>query len=344
MSLVEVEMTEASVAIPCQERKEMISVILVEGRTHVRINSSSLGVIQECPRKAQYSLNQRWRANTESPATLFGRAIHKALEVYYCGSPDERVLPKLEHLELIGFGHEPPHTNNDLIYRAVAAFVKEAAPLSPLPDTDKRSIQNGIWILHNYFRSYIDDPYVAYVDDLGPFVERTFTFRLYERDDLVIDIFGTIDFAFRHLISGVVIPGDHKTTSSLGWGGSSYYDRDKPNHQYTMYMLGARKIFGIESSDFMVNAIEVKAKPKTARGSASNFPRQITSRTEEDFDELRDVIIEAVGNYLRWSHTQTWPLGPIGACTAYGSCTYKQVCASPKSMRNNILQNKFTQE
>lgn len=340
--MVNVDFTVDSTVVetPPVVPKEMISVGVDEttGKTLVRINSSSLGVIQECLRKAQYSLLEGWRAGTESPATLFGRAIHKALEVFYSGHPEERVLPKYEHLEMMSYGHKPPPTNNDLIYRSVAAFLEIAQPLAALPEGDKRSAQNGVWILFEYFKKFIDDPYVCL------FTEKQFTHRFHEDPTLIVDIFGTIDAAFKHMSSGETLIVDHKTTSSLGWGDSSYYDRDKPNHQYTAYMLGANRELGIKTESFMVNVLQVKPKPKTVRGSIPDFPRQITKRTEEDFEELRQPIMKAVHDYLQAKATGVWPMGPIGACNAYGACQFKKVCAAPKSMRETILKNTFTKE
>jgi hypothetical protein len=343
MALVSFETDEASVIVP-REPKKMITLSEEGGRTKVEINSSSLSVIQECLRKSDLLLNQKWKTETENPATIFGSSIHKALEVFYSAPPEERKLVSLEQLEMTVARGNPDGDSAPLLVRSAAAFAKRAEVLSPLPDHDKRSLINGAWILHHYFKTFIDDPYVALVDESGPFIERTFTYRLFEDETLIIDIFGTIDFAFRHTANGNILLGDHKTASSLGFGSSSYFDRDKPNHQYTMYMLGARRVFGIETEEFMVNVLEVKARPKTARGSGPSFPRQITKRNEEDFAELTPVVIKAVRDYLSARTSGVWPLGPVLACNAYGACSYKQVCASPVSLRETILKSKFVKD
>lgn len=339
--LVQFEPSEAALAIPRQAPKEMISVREEGGKVHVRTNSSSLQVIQECLRKSRYLLDERWKPETESPATVFGSAIHKAFEVFYRGDVSERRLGKLAQYEPLAFGGIE---SSDLIERAMIEFVKKAQPLAQLPDTDKRSIINGIWILHSYFTKFIDDPYVAYVDEKGPFVEREFTYRLHEDETLIVDIFGTIDIMFKHVANGSLIPGDHKTTSSFGFNGSSYFDREKPNSQYTGYLLGVREVFGIDTNDFIVNVLEVKAKPKTARGSPPSFPRQITTRNEDDFAEYRETVLHSVRQYLEAKKTGVWPIGPVASCASYGSCAYRQVCSAPKSLRENILKSKFIQE
>jgi len=322
--------------------KEMISVSQRDGRTFVRINSSSLSVIQECLRKAQYSLLEGWRAQDESPATIFGSAIHKALEVFYRGDVSERILPKLEDLEMLAYGYGA--SRDGLIERAVLAFLEKAEPLYPLPEADKRSILNGVWILHHYFKAFIDDPWVCIVDAQGPFVEREFTLRVYDQPNLAIDLFGTIDFAWKHTTTGEIIVGDHKTSSALSFGGSSYFDRDKPNHQYTAYMLGAQEVFGFETENFCVNVVEVKARPKTARGQLPSFPRQITRRTKEDFEEFLQTLVYYVQRYLECKKEDFWPLGPVGSCNAYGACQFKQVCSQLPGQRENILRAKFKRQ
>lgn len=339
MALVEFASEDVTVRVPSVPKK-MITISEENGKTKVEINSSSLSVIQECLRKSQYLLLEKWKGE-EGPATIFGSAVHKAMEVFYSAPVEEREMVSLEDLEMTAIHGVK---KSGLLYRAIGAFAEKAEVLRPLPDSDKRSLLNGAWILHHYFKTYLNDPYVAYVDDQGPFIERTFSHRFYESSDLIIDIFGTIDFAFQHVANRNIILGDHKTASSLGFGSSSYFDRDKPNHQYTMYMLGARKVFGLDTEDFMVNVVEVKARPKTARGSGPSFPRQVTRRSEEDFEELYDVVVKTVRDYLSAIERGVFPLGPVLACNSYGACPYKQVCAAPKSLRQNILSSKFTRE
>jgi hypothetical protein len=342
LALVNIELGESALVIPRQKAKEMLTVREEGGVTYVKINSSSLQLIQECLRKSRYALLEKWKPEGESPALTFGSAIHKALEIYYRGDVADRKLPSLSDLESLAFN--APTDDLGLIERAIVGFVEKAQPLAQLPDSDKRSILNGIWILHSYFKAYLEDPYVAYVDDQGPFVEREFVFTLYSSPTLVIELFGTIDFALRHIANGNIIVGDHKTSASFGFGGSSYWDRDRPNAQYCGYLLAAREVFKLDTTEFMVNVVEVKAKPKTARGSVPSFPRQITTRDADDFAEFRETILYNVKLYLEAMKTGIWPLGPVNACNNYGACTYKQVCAAPPSLRENILKAKFRTE
>lgn len=337
---IDVNLSESSLQIPKTEPKEMISVTKDGDKTRVKINSSSLGVVQECKRKAKYLLLEKWKSETEAPATVFGSAIHKALEVFYSGDPSQRKLPKLEDMELMSYGHKLEAEKTDLLLQATRAFITKADPLKALPETDKRSIQNGIWILWYYFKAFIDDGYVAYVDENGPFVERQFTFQLYEDSGLIIDYFGTIDLVVKNIQTDALIVADHKTSSVVG---NDFYNRLKPNHQYTGYLMGAREVFKLDTNQFLVNCLQVKEKPKTARGTAPHFPRQITTRDEVDFLEFKEAVVQATREYLYAKETGSWPIGHVNACSMYGGCSFLSVCSSPDSLRTNILKSKFIQ-
>jgi hypothetical protein len=343
MAIVDVAVESSNLVLHPAKAKEMLSTFtLPDGRTKVRINFSSMDIIQNCLRKAKYALHEKWKAQDEAAATVFGSAFHKALEVYYSGALTERKLPKLETLELMSYGNLVEGEKTDLLLRAARAFIDAAKVLSPLPETDKHSIQNGVWILHCYFKSYLDDPYVAHTDESGsPYIERTFSLVVYEDAGLVIELFGTLDVILKHVITGEIIPADHKTAGFLSFNGSSYFDREKPSHQYTGYLLGAREVFGIDSKNFLVNIIEKKAKPKTEKAKGVSFPRQITERNADDFTEFTETLVYVVRQYLTALETDVWPLGPVGACTAYGACTYRAVCSAPKSIRDTILNGKF---
>lgn len=325
--------------IPVVTPKEMLSVSMENGKTKVRINSSSLSIIQECKRKAQYSLVEKWKAGVESPATLFGSAVHKALEVFYSGEIAERRLPELETLELMAFGNHANGEESDLILRSFRAFVEKAKPLESLPAENKRSIQNGAYTLWHYFKSYLDDPYISHADDSGPMIERAVSFRLYEDDNLIIEYFGTIDLVVRNHLTGEILVCDHKTSSVVG---SDFYNRLKPNHQYTGYLLAAQFALGIQTNSFLINCLQVKERPKTSQGTPPHFPRQITTRDENDYEEFRETVRASVCDFLLSQRDGVWPLGHVNVCAMYGGCQYLSVCSAPTTMRKTILEAKFT--
>ncbi len=326
-------------AEPSAPVKVMLTVERDGPQVQVRINSSSLSLLQTCPRKSYYSLAQGWRSKTTSAPLIYGSAIHKAMEVFYSQPRGQREVPvNFDHFALLmAQGHEAPEQH--FLYEAVTAFLSTGEGLKSLPDSDSRSQSSGVWVLGHYFNTYINDVYEICHDSAGPITERGFEFVLYEDSTIRIIIFGTIDLILRNTVTGEELPGDHKTTSRMG---TEFFQRLKPNHQYTGYLMGARKCLNINTENFCVNGIESKARPKTERAGPPKFTRQITSRSEEDFAEFTSVIREAVGNYLRWQDSGNWPLGDVNACAMYGGCGYLDVCAAPNQLRQNILEAKFT--
>lgn len=321
--------------------KEMMSVRQDGDQTIVKINSSSLSLLQTCARKSYYSLNQKWKSRLGSPPLIYGSAIHKAMEVFYEHTSKERNIPDNFEASVEAMAHGSASPEPHFLYSAIEAFIKAAEPLRNLPDTDKRSISSGCWVLSHYFKTYINDTYVIHSDSLGPIVERRFHIPYYDSPDLKIELFGQIDFALRNEITGEVIVGDHKTSSRLG---SEFLNRIKPNHQYTGYLIGAHATLGVDGEHFMVNGIQVKARPLTSRGGPPSFTRQITRRTKEDFEEFKEALVDSVRSYLRWSATGIWPIGVVDACANYGSCQYLDVCSQPNELRQNILEAKFERD
>ena len=316
--------------------KTMLTVEIVDGVTHVRCNSSSLSIIQQCPRKAYYSLHRGLTSKNESPATLFGSAIHAAMEVFYSAPSEQRIIPPnmIKNLELMSHGGALESEESYLVFRATKAFINRAAPLSSLPAEDKRSIPNGVWILGHYYETWINDPWTVCMDENGPIVERTLEAVIHEEPGLKITAFGTVDVALQNKANGNVLLCDHKTSSVVG---KDFYSRLKPNSQYSFYVWLAQQCLAIDTEDFMVNCIEVKPKPKTVRGSKPNFPRQITRRSVEDLQEFKSTLIHYIKQYLLWNSDKFWPLGQVDACATYGGCQYLNVCSSPASIRENII-------
>jgi hypothetical protein len=336
---------DSSLILEPRKRKEMFSVTQdkVSGIYKVRINFSSLSIIQECAKKAEYLLLRSLRPNTEAPATIFGQAIHKALEAYYLAPRTKRNLPigYAEAMKIIGIGGWNSSFEEDAIFLAAKAFYVAAEPLVSLPPEDKRSIKSGIWTLTHYFENYSQDPYVILNDDKGPIVERNFSYALGEyvfgRDIFNIELFGQIDCAFKNEETQEVLIADHKTTSRI----SSFHNASRPNHQYTAYILGARKCLGINIDKLLINAIEVKAIPKTSRGSGPQFFRQITDRDNGDFDDLEHTIIQSVKTFVSLKKENYFPMSAPGACAKYSGCQYLDVCSSPEKLREEIIKMKY---
>lgn len=326
---------------PGQQKKMLEVKTSTSGHTTIKINYSSLSLMQSCWRKTMLALERGLGPKVRSPALEFGTAIHSALEVFYTSPRDQRVLPPnyLKNLELMAYGNSVQNQEDFLIYRATKAFIDRAESLAYLSDTDKRSIPNGVWILGHYFKDFINDPYEVYRGPQGaPFVEKYVEHVLYSEPGLTIVLHGTIDVVLQHYSTKQLLVCDHKTSSQVG---KDFYNRLKPNHQYTGYLWLAREGLGLDTNEFLVNCVEVKARPKTARGSAPNFPRQITRRTQEDFEDFRRSVVWYVKQYLECRQSGFWPIGSVDSCAMWGGCGFLKVCSAPDSIKENILQAEY---
>ena len=216
---------------------------------------------------------------------------------------------------------------------AIRQFLVRGAALKSLGDNDKRSLENGVKILKAYFKQYLDDGLEVMRDTAGnPLVEKEVRFKLYEDELIEIEYFGTIDAVMKSTFNDMPMVCDHKTTAALG---SQFYNRIKPNHQYTGYLLAARQCLGIDTNLFMVNGIQV-AKTKC------EFARQVTERSEEDFQEFSAAVIAGVKSFLDAYNSGNFPQHAPNSCSNYGSCPYLDVCSAPSSLRENIISAKFS--
>lgn len=284
-----------------------------------------------------YTLHEGWRPKSGSPPLIFGSAVHKALETFYLQPIKERGEIPHDFDEIsqsLVNGYEPPAPH--FLFDSIKAFIQAGEQLKALPDSNERSLPTGVWMLCHYFRTYFNDVYVAHADEHGPMVERTFEVVLVDTPTLKIILFGTIDLVLRNIVTNGILPGDHKTSSRMG---SEFFNRVKPNHQYTGYVIGAQRALGLDTEDFLVNGLQVKVRPK--KGMDPQFSRQITKRNAEDIKEFTDVVEWNVRSYLAWQDSGVWPLGDVNSCAMYGGCGLLDVCSSPNSLRQNILEAKY---
>jgi len=320
--------------------KRMLSLEKSGSDYIVNINSSSLSLLQTCPKKSYYSLYRNLVPREPSPALTFGTAIHKALEIYYSASREERALvPNFkENIMLMCHGQTLEDESSSILYRATRGFIESAGPLASLADSDKRSLHNGGWLLGEYFEARQHDPYEVLHHDGEPLVECGFETTLVEKPGLTINLFGTVDAVMENKATGQIVVCDHKTSSVVG---NDFYNRTKPNHQYTAYIHLAQQCLGLTTDNFMINCFQVKAQPKTSRGKGPDFLHLITKRTQRDIEDFTKTVEYYVRQYISWVEQDFFPYGPVDACANYGRCTYLDVCSIPEEIKENVIQANY---
>lgn len=339
---------ERPVQRPKRKPKRMLEIRPENGRIRVMINFSSLDIIQTCMKKAYLSLDQKLIANTEHPATVVGRAVHKALEFWYKAGPenkrksdcktDDAISELMARYTTKNFNgiNELCHGNTQV--GAINAMLDEARDLlgSPLLMDTARNLPNIVAILQAYFDQHTrrGDFFLAagsrQLIDLGfpePLAEKAFELKVASVGNYDIYLHGCIDLIAEHTETNELIVIDHKTTSSIG---KDFRNRLKPNFQYTGYYWAARDFFGIPVKKFYVNAIQV-AKTR------QSFERHGTKIFDSDIDDLKEALVYNVLKYCSAKEVNMWPMSTPNACSMWGSCQYKEVCETPASLRKNII-------
>jgi len=322
--------------------KEMITITEENGKTVFSINFSSLDLINTCGRKSFYTLERGLKSKDVAAPLAFGSAIHKVMEVWYLSAKKDRILPSKpnEKAQLaanagltddIAFLEKFKGTDNDLFARMFWEYGKSMRSLASLDDSDLRSVPSGIKILNNYFKKFKDDGFEVIQLPDGPMVEKHLRAVMYENSELKIIFHGTLDLGIINPQSNRPCILDHKTARSIG---TDFFNRIKPNHQYTGYIWLARKVLGLDVTTFCVNALQ------TAK-TVHNVARQFTERSEEDMQELEIAVIDACKRYLEWRKWGEWPQNSPQPCTMYGGCTFRRVCEVPNALRENIIKSLF---
>jgi len=326
-----------------EDVKEMLSIREEDGKVFVKINSSSLSLMQTCWRKTYLELIRKVKMPKDSSALDFGSAIHACLEFFYLGDRKSRKFTQAckKNGELIGAGVGTEEHQDCLVCNSFRKFVEVGRELGLSEDhMVTRSLPTGVWILTYYFERYIDDPFIVLEDAEGPLVERRVEYELYDSPELQINYFGSIDVILKNERTGVVLICDHKTSSRVG---NEFFNRLKPNHQYTGYIKAAAADLGVETDSFLVNCLQVKPKPKTARGGPPQFPRQVTPRDSEDIKEFEACVLSTTKELIRRLKENDWPLGLTNSCAAWGGCTFMDVCSAPRDLRETIMRSKAIQ-
>lgn len=327
--------------VPLEEPKKMLSLRQDSaGKYFVEINSSSLDIIQTCPKKSQYALVSGLTSKEPGLAVTFGKGVHKALEIMYETPRDERLLVPNYKANLMRMAQgQSLEDESNFAFKAMRGFLEETGPLSDLPIEDKRSLVNGAYLLGEYFETRYQDPYEVMLKDGKPLVETMYSHIIHDDAKLQIKIFGTIDAIMENKANGQVVVCDHKTTSATFMG--DFYNRTKPNLQFTLYIYLTQKCLGLNVENFMINVFQVKPRPKTSRGKGPDFLNIITKRTPQDIEEALKTVHYWVTQYISWYENNYWPYGSVNACSMYGACTFNKVCSAPEAIREAILEAEY---
>lgn len=289
------------------------------------LDYSTLSTFQTCQEKARLAYENGFRSLIEPPPLSFGRAIHAGVETFWRLSGESR-----------------PYR----IDQACHAFLKSARTNDNLPTDieadEKRSLDRGIALIEAYCQRYETDVYenVPSFDANKPYVEVGFAVHLLDYRDKSgvmhpVMYVGRIDRIMRSRVTCKFAIFEVKTTSR---GLYTYQNSVKPNHQITGYYFGAKTLLG---EDTQVEGVYVDAIFVSSRQPSKKFPtgvdidedfgRFFTQRSQGDVEDwLHDMQTTAL-TLLQLKDVagilDPWPRNAPTACSMYGGCQYRELCA-----------------
>lgn len=217
-------------------------------------------------------------------------------------------------------------------------------------------VERGLAMLEAYVERWRNEPYeVIRRPDTGqPYVEIGFSIYLFDwiaPDGGRRPVFyvGRIDRIMRSKITGRAVNVESKTTSQ---NIDMFMKQIRPNHQVTGYHLAAKRL-GLEIEETLWDAVFVssrKPNPKAGGWMAwgidfeKDFGRHTTRRTDQDIEDylendLIPIAWERCNLLYGARQPSRWPRNAPTACSQYGGCQFRDVCASnlnPDLIRSNF--------
>ena len=288
-------------------------------------DSTSLNMLQTCPKLYEYVMIQGYRRKGESVHLFFGGQFAKALEHYH--------LARAE-----GATH-------NYALELVVGEVLEATWIDDKPwdsghskKTRETLLRSIVW----YLDHYKDDPTKTVILDSGKAaVELSFSFD----SGIAIEWPNTKmlgeDAAHTYVLSGhldrVVDFGgelfvqDQKTTGTTL--GPYFFSEFNPHTQMSLYTLASRVVFNTLVRGVMIDAAQIAV-------GFTAFARSITMRSEDQLEEW----LGNVGDWLRlaerFASTGRYPRNE-SSCHKFGGCAFRDVCSKSPVVRQQFLDTDF---
>jgi len=322
----------ASAAVPVSLPRKYLFHALGNDDYELAIDNSNLELFTQCDTAAYYRLILG-RSTGMTAATVYGQAIHSALDVFYADKaldlpPDiSRMLPPaLAELakapsDMLGWRNEAQLTETLVRY-----IKKYSSELWSILDVESRP---AVELPFRFDFGHIDiNANVAcsghnLVDNDLPDTP------LYVRK-LRIVYTGRIDLIVEQ--AGKLWVVDHKTSSV---GGPSYYEGFRTSSQFRGYCYIAGQLLGREVSGAFANVILARQPTKTGRDI--EYERQPFVYDESLLAEWRHNTFTNISTFVARIISGDFPQRTTHCTNKFGTCPYLSVCALPPHLRPHLL-------
>lgn len=272
-------------------------------------DSTTLGLLKTCPRK--YQLNMILGYQEKDRIHLdFGIAYHVGLET---------------HAKLIASGTEPELA----LRQSLVAAMKSAWDNGMARDNTYKNVANLCRAIIGNIDTYASNPAVTthILRDGRAAVELSFKINLdmYSPDGEPYILCGHLDRVVE--FNGKLYVLDYKTsTYALS---ENYFANYSPNNQMTLYNAAASAILDRPVSGFIVDAVQILV-------NGERYHREIITRPPECLEEWLSDLKIWIRQAELYAETGQYPMNDT-ACSMYGGCEYRNVCAAHPKVRPIIL-------
>lgn len=277
------------------------------------VDSTFIAAAKACQRKAQLSMIEHWKPQSESVHLVAGAAFARGLEVARRTFWDE---PKLDEIDALSAG--------------VAALIAEYGDFTP-PDDSAKTLDRMVGALEFYFAeenfplrresgSGQADGRPRYVPGHGYAVEFSFAEPLEVLHPVTgnpLIYSGRADM-IAEFAEGIYV-WDDKTTSQLGMTWSQQWEL---RSQFSAYVWAAQR------AGFLVNGVVANGVSilKTKYGAA----RAITNRSQWEIDRWMHEVERTLNWLIQSWREDDFAFNLDEACASYGGCAFRTVCKSPE--------------
>ena len=292
-------------------------------------DSTSLGLLKQCPRLYYYTLIEKLRKKTEAAPLVFGIMYHSCLEKY-ARFRAEGMDYEQATVATVGYalkissvydgvlGAEPgpdkvftswtsddPTRSKGTLLRAVVWYLDQYGDKDP---TKTLILANGKPAVELNFKIHFDimspdgQPYVfcGHIDRMVVF-----------QDDLWVQ--------------------DHKTTK--GALDDRYFKNYTPDNQMSLYTTAAKVGFEVEAKGCMIDAVQLQV-------GGNRFRRGFVHRTKGQLEEWlgdTEIWLKQAEMFAEMGH---WPMNDK-SCHMYGGCKFLEICSKDSQVRDKFIGPEF---
>lgn len=285
------------------------------------IDSHSLGLYKECPRKYLYQVILGWNSKVPNPHLFFGIGVHRALEVFDIAVAEGEGA-KLALDKALDFAFK--FTWN----------VKLKRPWDSNHATKHRIslLRTVIWYVEAIGAN---DPMTTLILNGKPAIELKYQYPSgYKTENgELIQLCGRLDRVAE--LNGSTYVIDRKTTSKEL--SPRYFSQFTPFDQFSHYVGAGEKIGLGKISGIMLEGMQIGSK-------FSRFQRQPIPRTPQMINEWKEGLGYWFGVMEATAAHRNWPMNEKACSGPYGDCAFRSVCSRNSTARQQLLELDFEQK